>query len=101
MILTLSTFTLIKDTYKPEEISTRPTLLPTFCDEGTLFLGLENLVPGSNVNILFQLAEATADSESEREKIHWHYLENNQWKMLRPGFEVLEDATTDLQPLGS
>jgi hypothetical protein len=89
-----------KGTYKPEEITSRPTLLPTFCDEGTLFLGLDKLVPGSVVNMLFQLAEATADSESEREKIHWNYLDNNQWKMLRTGFEVLEDATNGLTTSG-
>lgn len=87
-------------TYKHEEIELQPTLFPTFCDEGTLFLGLKNLVPGSNIHMLFQLAEATADSESEREEIHWYYLDNNQWKMLRQGFEVLDDATNGLTASG-
>lgn len=87
-------------TYKPEELESEPTLLPTFCDEGTLFLGLKDLVPGGNVNILFQLAEATADSESEREELHWFYLDNNQWKLLREGFEVLDDATDGLTASG-
>lgn len=87
-------------TYKKEELEQTPSLLPTFCDEGTLFLGLKNLLPGSNVNILFQLAEATADSELESEEVHWFYLENNQWKMLRPGFEVLDDATRGLTSSG-
>ncbi len=87
-------------TFKHEEISLRPTLLPVFCDEGTLFLGLQHLVPGSNVNILFQLAEATADSESERSDQYWFYLDNNQWKMLRQGFEVLEDETNGLTTSG-
>lgn len=87
-------------TYKKEELEQTPSLLPSFCDEGTLFLGLKDLVPGSNVNILFQLAEATADSEAEKEEVHWFYLENNQWKMLRPGFEVLDDATRGLTSSG-
>jgi hypothetical protein len=87
-------------TYKPEELQSQPTLLPVFCDEGALFLGLKNLVPGSNVNILFQLAEATADSESEREDLRWFYLDNNQWKLLREGFEVLDDATDGLTASG-
>jgi hypothetical protein len=87
-------------TYKLEEIKLQPTLFATFCDEGTLFLGLQNLVPGDNLNILFQLAEATSDSESEKEEVEWHYLDNNVWKSLRPGFEVLDDATGNLTTSG-
>lgn len=87
-------------TYKREEIELKPPLFPTFCDEGSLFLGLKDLKPGSNVNILFQLAEATADSEEEQQEINWSYLENNQWKLLREGFEVLNDATDGLTTSG-
>lgn len=87
-------------TYKAEEIELEPTLLPTFCDEGTLFIGLDGLVPGSNLDILFQLAEATADSELPKEIVHWHYLVNNEWRPLRTGFEVLDDATKDLTSSG-
>jgi len=89
-----------KDTYKKEEIELQPTLFPTFCDEGTLFVGLSGLVPGDNLNILFQLAEATSDSESEKEPVNWHYLDNNIWKPLRKGFEVLNDATENLTTSG-
>ncbi|MBA4057801.1 MAG: hypothetical protein C0490_24005, partial [Marivirga sp.] len=87
-------------TYKKEEIELLPTLFPTFCDEGTLFIGLKDLVPGSNVNMLFQLAEATADSESDPEDVNWHYLDNNQWKTLRNGFEILDDASDGLTTSG-
>ena len=87
-------------TYSHEEIKLQPTLFPTFCDEGTLFLGLKNLVPGENVNLLFQLAEATSDSESEKQEVQWYYLDNNVWKLLRTGFEVLEDATENLTTSG-
>ncbi len=87
-------------TYKTEELETQPSLFPTFCDEGNLHLGLKDLQPGSNLNILFQLAEATADSESQKEDIQWYYLENNTWKLLRTGFEVLEDATEGLTTSG-
>jgi hypothetical protein len=87
-------------TYKHEEIKLQPTLFPTFCDEGTLFLGLKNLVPGNNVNLLFQLTEATSDSESEKQEVQWHYLDNNVWKLLRKGFEVLNDASENLTTSG-
>lgn len=88
------------NTYKTEITAQQPTLFPTFCDEGNLFLGIKDLVPGSNVHILFQLAEATADSESEREELQWYYLENNNWKQLRPGFEILNDDTNGLTTSG-
>lgn len=90
-------------TYKKETITLQQphtSLFPTYCDEGTLYIGLKELQPGSNVNMLFQLAEATADSESEKENIQWHYLENNNWKILRTGFEVLDDDTEGLTTSG-
>jgi hypothetical protein len=87
-------------TYKAEELELQPSLFPVFCDEGNLFLGLKDCKPGSNLNILFQLAEATADSESEREELQWYYLENNIWKLLRTGFEVLDDDTNGLTTSG-
>ncbi len=87
-------------TYKTEITTQNPSLLPTFCDEGNLFIGLKDLVPGSNVPLLFQLAEATADSEAPREKINWYYLENNTWKQLRAGFEILNDDTNGLTTSG-
>jgi hypothetical protein len=89
-----------KDTYKAEQIELQPALFPTFCDEGTMYIGLKGLVPGTNLNILFQLAEATADSELEREEVVWYYLDNNQWKTLRKGFEVTDDATEELTTSG-
>ncbi len=88
------------NTFKNEAIELHPTLFPTFCDEGNLFIGLKNFVPGSNLNVLFQLAEATADSETERQDLKWSYLENNTWKSLRKGFEVLDDATDGLTTSG-
>lgn len=87
-------------TYKREEIQFSPPLFPTHCDEGSLFLGLKNLRPGANLNLLFQLAEATADSEEERKEVNWFYLDSNQWKLLRKGFEVLDDATNGLTTSG-
>ena len=45
------------------------------------------------MQLLFQLAEATADSESNLADINWQYLANNKWKDLRKGFELLSDKT--------
>ena len=87
-------------TYKKEQITLQPTLLPSFCDEGTLYIGLQNLVPGENLNLLFQMAEATSDSESPRQNVQWNYLTNNTWMPLRNGFEVLDDASENLTASG-
>jgi hypothetical protein len=87
-------------TYKYEELEQGAMLFPTFCDEGNLYIGIDALVPGSNLTMLFQFAEATADSETEREKPVWYYLENNIWKLMREGFELLDDATNGLTTSG-
>ncbi|MBX2924701.1 MAG: hypothetical protein KF746_21040 [Chitinophagaceae bacterium] len=87
-------------TYKHEEIELKPSLFPVFCDEGNLFIGLKDLVPGSNLNMLFQLAEATANSEADSQDVLWHYLTNNNWKPLRIGFELLNDGTGGLTTSG-
>jgi hypothetical protein len=77
-----------------------PALLPTFVDEGTLFVGLEKIRPGGSLQLLFQFAEATADSESEQAQVEWRYLTGNRWQPLRPGFEIVSDATEGLTRSG-
>jgi len=87
-------------TYKKEELSQSPSLFPAFFDEGTLFLGMDGLIPGSDINILFQLAEATSDTEVDPVPLQWSYLGHNVWKPLRKGFEILDDATGELSTSG-
>lgn len=68
-----------------------PGLAPVF--EGSLLVGLKNLEPGSTLNLLFQVAEATADPDIALIHMKWWYLAGNEWRILRPDVEVLEDAT--------
>ncbi|SEW51388.1 baseplate J/gp47 family protein [Chitinophaga arvensicola] len=89
-----------EDTFKEEVLELTPPLLPVFCDEGTLFVGLSKLQPYGNLNLLFQLAEATADSESDKATVNWYYLASNSWKPLRKGFEVIKDDTDELTRSG-
>lgn len=89
-----------ENTSKHEDITASPALLPFFDDEGTLFIGIENLIPGGQLSILFQLAETTADSEADKATILWQYLSENVWKELRPGFEVISDGTDGLTVSG-
>lgn len=87
-------------TSKSEPLPFKPTLFPAFFDEGTLFLGLQALVPGDGLSILFQLAEATSNSEADPEEVVWQYLDHNVWKPLRHGFEISEDQTRNLTTSG-
>ncbi len=89
-----------ENTSKHENLEEKPTLLPYFDEEGTLFIGLEELTPGGNLSLLFQLAEATADSEQERARINWNYLSNNNWRPLLPNFDVINDTTDGLTVTG-
>jgi hypothetical protein len=77
-----------------------PTLMAQFCAEGHLFIGLTGLLPGQSLNLLFQLAEATAGAGIEAGKLTWHYLANNEWKQLRSGFELAADGTQGLTRTG-
>ncbi|MBK8194089.1 MAG: baseplate J/gp47 family protein [Lewinellaceae bacterium] len=85
-----------ENTNKVEDITKTPCLLPTFRDEGTLYIGLNKLQPGGSLNLLFQLAEATADTEQDRADVRWYYLTGNHWLPLRKGFEVIADNTDGL-----
>ncbi|WP_157634776.1 hypothetical protein [Spirosoma panaciterrae] len=77
-----------------------PTLLPTFTDEGTLYIGLSDLRPNGTLNLLFQLAENTADSELDKVEVHWSYLLHNEWKTLNPLTNILADGTDGLTRSG-
>lgn len=89
-----------ENTSKYEDIQQNPTLFPFHDKEGTLFIGIEDLTPGSNLSVLFQLAEATANSEMDRAKIRWEYLSNNNWIELLPDFNIISDQTDGLTVSG-
>jgi len=89
-----------QNTYMAMDISAHPTLFAGFCAEGYLYIGLSGLIPGDNLNILFQLAEGTGDTEAGPIILNWQYLANNQWVSLRPGFEIVQDTTINLSTTG-
>ncbi len=71
-------------------------LLPAFTAEGALYLGLEKLMPGSTLNLLFQMAEATANPDVATKGLAWAYLIDNKWEPLDPEFELRLDDTHGL-----
>jgi hypothetical protein len=87
-------------TFQSVDIAGEPALFATFCNEGNLFIGLSALNPGDGLTILFQLAEASADTEAGAATVNWQYLANNVWQALRPDFEIVEDGTSGLSNTG-
>jgi len=95
-------------TYKAETfpgVSVLPDFRPvvdgeSIFNEGNLFIGLENLRPGGQLSLLFQVAEDTANPDQEEAEVAWWYLASNEWKPLRPDSDVLEDTTNGLVTSG-
>lgn len=76
-----------------------PHLLPQFPDEGSLFIGLDQLQTGQTFSLLFQVAEGTADPLATRQEVSWHYLDgDNLWRPFRK--EDIADGTGGLLKSG-
>jgi hypothetical protein len=72
-----------------EEIS----LVPYIDQESNLLIGLQQVTPGQELSLLFEIREMKYHhTEQETEKIRWSYLQNNQWLPLKPSDE-LSDTT--------
>ncbi len=89
-----------ENTYSLEDISAFPNLLPVFTDEGTLFIALDKIARGNTLNLLFNMAEATANTEMTKPAIKWSYLKNNKWEELKTGFSITYDGTNGLTRSG-
>jgi len=90
-----------ENTYKLEDITTSPNLFPEFKDEGTLYIALDKVIKGNTLNLLFNMAEATANTEMSKPEINWSYLKNNnEWEELQDGFSIAHDGTDGLTKTG-
>lgn len=70
--------------------------MPVYEDEGTLYIGLEQAVPGTNVALLFQLAGFTANPDIRRADIQWHYMSGNEWRPLEKNTQIISDTTKEM-----
>jgi hypothetical protein len=84
------------------------SLLPQFKKDtqlylGNFFIGLANLVPPQNVSFLFQVAEGSANDDTDAiitdDDIQWSYLSNNEWKLLDK-LNIITNTTRGLQTPG-
>lgn len=76
-----------------------PVAQPTDAD-GNLRLGLENLLPGQTVSMLFQCTEGTGNpGHIAPDEIVWSYLRSNEWVRI-PATFILADETLGLRQTG-
>ncbi|WP_298740416.1 baseplate J/gp47 family protein [uncultured Chitinophaga sp.] len=85
--------------YKPVPTTTS-SLMPVFDDEGALYLGIKDAVPGANLSLLFQLAAFSADPDIPAANVYWQYLSGNEWKPLAKDTDVISDTTQSLLTSG-
>lgn len=80
---------------------TPPNLFPTYSEQGYLYIGLTDIVPGQSLSILFQVAEGSEvpDVEVDWNDIQWQYLSQNNWNPLSQ-FNLLSDTTNRFQNSG-
>ncbi|MCW3464572.1 baseplate J/gp47 family protein [Chitinophaga nivalis] len=82
--------------YKLLPAGERTTFMPVFTQEGNLYIGLQDAVPGTNINLLFQLSEFTANPDVPKATVTWDYLVGNEWHPLLNNSQILSDATQQL-----
>jgi len=83
-----------------DDMNDCPTLLPCFADEGTLYIGLEDLLPGEGLSLLFRLEPSTADPRENKAPVCWEYLRDNIWLPLPKDIAILQDSTEGLLQTG-
>jgi len=74
-------------------------LLPEHPFEGELLIGLDGVAARDSVNLLMQVAEATADPDEPAADVEWAALCDNDWKGLRPE-ELSADGSNQLRRSG-
>ncbi len=74
-------------------------LIPTYQDNGSLYIGIAKLIPSQIVSILFQMAEGTANPDVEKPVLTWSYLKNNEWFTLEIN-AIVSDTTNGLLNTG-
>ena len=74
-------------------------LVPQYDEEGMIYLGLKDVTPPQQVNILFQLVEGSGYPNVPLPGIEWSYLNGHQWVPFKET-QILEDATNQFNRSG-
>lgn len=69
--------------------------IPPFPDDCNLLLGLKDVVPNTNLNLMFQFEEKCYNHTIyEQEIIKWSYLDNNRWQPFKK-VDIVSDSTSN------
>ncbi len=74
-------------------------LIPVYTNEGSLYLGIDQLKTPQILSILFQMAEGSADPDIQKPELQWSYVRNNEWEIITPS-GIIEDTTNGLVNTG-
>lgn len=74
---------------------TAVNLIPKYNFEGAFFIGLSRLNLPQNLNILFQVADGSANPNKLPTTINWYYLQQNNWVKFK-SVDILSDSTNGL-----
>ncbi|MFT5819786.1 MAG: hypothetical protein ACI8ZM_001011 [Crocinitomix sp.] len=82
-------------------VDRQPNLLPQFNNEGELFIGLSQVEVPQSVSLFINMIEGSADANQSQidTGIQWHYLSNNEWKVMNR-LRISKDTTFGLQNSG-
>lgn len=76
------------------------SLLPVFNEAGHLYIGFNQLKPGEELSLLFQLEDKYfTDTTADLPSLHWSYLADNKWHPF-DGLCLLSDNTNNLSRSG-
>ncbi|MGF6930301.1 hypothetical protein QFZ48_005801 [Chitinophaga sp. W2I13] len=76
------------------------SLLPVFNEAGHLYIGFNELKPGEELSLLFQLEDKYfTDTTTNLTPLNWHYLANNKWYPFE-SMCLLSDNTNNLSRSG-
>ena len=66
---------------------------------GSLFIGIEKLLPPQNLSLFFEMVKGSADPDLEKPSLIWSYLSENNWINFTKD-EISDDTTEKLSQSG-
>lgn len=70
-------------------------LLPQYNDEGTLYIGVKDIIPTQSLSLLFKVSEGSPDPDLTSQEVNWYYLVDNEWVKYDDD-DILFDSTDSL-----
>lgn len=83
------------------EESKKIVLVPTYCEGGELYIGLENAKNLQTVSLLVQVLEGSENPEADsfigKQKVEWSVLCSNEWKTFDSNYMIANETDNFLK----